>query len=111
VAFCRSCNAVIEWHKTPAGKNIPLDPDPHPQGNLTFDDALRVVYMRPGSKPKMYRSHFATCPNAAQHRKPREPQETRACFTCGEVGHLAKDCPDRPREDDGPDDDQGGRGG
>lgn len=71
MAFCKSCNAVIEWHKTAEGRNIPLDPEPHQQGNLTFDSAMRVVYMRPGSKPRMYRSHFATCPNAAQHRKPR----------------------------------------
>ena len=102
MAFCNSCNAAIEWHKTPAGKNIPLDPEPHAQGNLTFDNALRVVYAHPGSKPKMYRSHFATCPNANQHRKPRAVVCDREgcelttphkhCYRCGGTDHFANQC-------------------
>lgn len=40
---CRSCRAQIFWIRTTAGKAMPVDPD--------------------GT------SHFATCPNAAKHRK------------------------------------------
>lgn len=42
---CRSCDAAIFWIKTAAGKSMPVDRD--------------------GT------SHFATCPHAAQHRRPR----------------------------------------
>jgi hypothetical protein len=42
---CRSCGADIWWIVTAAGKKMPVDAD--------------------GT------SHFATCPNAAQHRKAR----------------------------------------
>lgn len=74
MAFCRTCNAVIEWHKTPAGKNIPVDPDPHPDGNLYMDDPARMAVGAPGSHPRMFRSHFVTCPQAAQHRRPKPPR-------------------------------------
>ena len=42
-SVCRSCDAKVFWIKTARGKNMPVDPDGH--------------------------SHFATCPNAEQHRK------------------------------------------
>lgn len=44
---CRSCDATIHWIVTPAGRRMPVNPD--------------------GT------SHFATCPNAEQHRKPKPP--------------------------------------
>jgi Zinc knuckle len=104
VSFCKGCSAMIEWHKTSDGKNIPLDPDPHAQGNLTFDERLRVVYMRPGSKPKMYRSHFATCPKAVEFRRPAEPacehdgcertDRHLHCRRCGATDHFASECPE-----------------
>jgi hypothetical protein len=45
IRSCRSCGASIYWILTASGKRMPVDPD--------------------GT------SHFATCPNAAHHRKPR----------------------------------------
>lgn len=42
---CRSCAAPVLWCITPAGRRAPVDPD--------------------GT------SHFATCPEATQWRKPR----------------------------------------
>jgi hypothetical protein len=75
---CRSCGATIEWAVTANRKSIPLDPDPHPDGNLV------LVWTSPGrqpmalvvnphepmlDEPPRYRSHFVTCPNADQHRK------------------------------------------
>lgn len=102
MSFCKGCNAKIEWHKTAAGKSIPLDPDPVPNGNITFDAALRVVYAKPGTKPKMYLSHFVTCPKADAFRKKRPSlcdregceltTEHRHCFTCGGTDHIASAC-------------------
>ena len=45
---CKTCDARIFWVETDAGKRMPVDPD--------------------GS------SHFATCPDANAHRKPRAPK-------------------------------------
>lgn len=79
IDLCRSCNAAVQWTRTSKGKPMPLDADPHPDGTfLALPDphaagptiaefipaALRGQY--PG---KLHRSHFATCPNAAAHRK------------------------------------------
>lgn len=63
---CRSCHAEIIWAKTESGKAMPLDAKPEkrfilfpgPDGNE--DEAVAV---------DTYVSHFATCPNANQHRK------------------------------------------
>lgn len=42
---CKSCHAMIFWIELPSGSHMPVNPDET--------------------------SHFATCPNAAKHRKPR----------------------------------------
>ncbi len=59
---CRSCGATILWCETLRGRKMPLDVEP-------LDDG--------------YESHWATCPNASEHRKggtgsptppPRQPR-------------------------------------
>lgn len=94
---CKSCGASIRWINlvrpgpTPLGKH-PIDATPADDGNIvevpiggTLDGTpngptskyvgtfriLRKDEHR-GTGP-FYRSHFSTCPNAAQHRKPKEP--------------------------------------
>ncbi len=53
-AHCRACRAPIIWTKTAAGKNAPLDAVP-----ITGMDA-------DGEMRRVYLSHFATCPAAAE---------------------------------------------
>ena len=55
---CRSCGQQVIWIKTVAGKNMPFNPQ-------------LVTYRQGDGKEKIvtYISHFATCPNAARHRK------------------------------------------
>lgn len=79
---CRSCKTPVEWVVVEAsGKRMPIDPDPHPLGTVarlgytdeeTGADVVEVLKLGGGgldeSRP-LYLSHFATCPNAAQHRK------------------------------------------
>lgn len=79
VGVCRSCGAEIVWVLTEKGHRMPIDPEPCPKnGNLEIDDdgiasALRdddIVRARFEGKA-LYLSHFATCPNAARHRRTR----------------------------------------
>lgn len=55
---CRSCDAPIIWFKTSAGKNIPINAETVLAEDYTLEIPRHVA-------------HFATCPNAAKHRKPR----------------------------------------
>lgn len=57
MATCKSCGASIEWIKTTGGKPMPVDA----KVITIVTDAGNVVRGR--------ESHFATCPDAAAHRK------------------------------------------
>ena len=58
ITRCRSCRARIVWFTTAAGKKMPVDADTVEADDEELDLSRHV-------------SHFATCPNSAQHRKPR----------------------------------------
>jgi hypothetical protein len=58
ITRCRSCRAQIIWLKTAAGKNMPVDADSVEAEDQEFQPGRHV-------------SHFSTCPQADQHRKPR----------------------------------------
>ena len=64
---CKSCGARIEWAMTAKGSRIPLDPGSHPDGNINLgpDGVAHIV----GTGNGVRISHFATCPNAGQHRR------------------------------------------
>lgn len=78
-AKCRSCGAAIVWTLTEAGRRMPVDVEPADDGALRLEESQGgsdVVYafvVRGNVRPRgpLYRSHFATCPNAASHRKGR----------------------------------------
>ena len=55
---CRTCGATIHWLKTDAGRDMPVDPPGVEPADTLFDFKRHV-------------SHFATCPQADRHRKPR----------------------------------------
>jgi hypothetical protein len=56
IVRCRSCRAMIIWFKTEAGRNMPVDADTVKPEDEEYE-------------PPRHISHFATCPNADQHRK------------------------------------------
>lgn len=69
---CRSCGAPITWAITDNGKRIPLDAEPAPNGNLILVDGVARTPRIDDDVPFLqYVSHFATCPNAQQHRRSR----------------------------------------
>jgi hypothetical protein len=79
-ATCRSCAAPILWAVTADRRSMPVNLEPDPDGNLD------LLWVSPGMQPRVlvvdpaqptlddgprYTSHFATCPNADQHRRNR----------------------------------------
>lgn len=70
---CRYCRARIVWARTHAGKLMPLDADPDPDGNvmLTRREGAgpEATVLGPGDPLFMpegmtrHMPHFATCPN------------------------------------------------
>ena len=78
---CRSCGAPVRWVVTDAtGKRMPLNPAPTADGNvwvLRYEDEIPIVAVAatlfdvPTAEAFKYTSHFATCEQADQWRKPR----------------------------------------
>jgi hypothetical protein len=78
MSACRSCSAPLLWATTEHERKIPLDPEPY-----TGDDPRGLFVLRyphgyavamattPDAFPgePVYRSHFATCPRADEHRR------------------------------------------
>ena len=77
---CRSCGADIYWIKMTSGKSMPCDVKPYlyrqdPEGDLvlvTPDGRTVKGFEDLDSEEFGYTSHFATCPNANQHRRRRK---------------------------------------
>jgi hypothetical protein len=72
MAECRSCGATITWAVTESGRRIPLDAQQSLDGNMSEVDRLAdgtmvVAVVAEG----LYRSHFATCPQADDWRRKR----------------------------------------
>ena len=66
MAYCKSCGANIVWSKTEAGKAAPLNQPPEKRFIMFIKpDGCEYVKM-----VETWVSHFATCPDANQHRKP-----------------------------------------
>ena len=63
------------WALTEAGKRMPLDPDPVDGGNIVLTREAEsngtplAAYVPADPGVMRHVSHFATCPNADQHRK------------------------------------------
>jgi len=58
ITRCRTCQAKIIWFKTSLGKNMPVDADTVAPEDEELDLAR-------------HQSHFASCPQANQHRRAR----------------------------------------
>jgi hypothetical protein len=60
---CKSCGAAIVWAQTESGRRMPLDAEPERRFVLA---GVEPTIAR--SVPT-YVSHFATCPQADEHRR------------------------------------------
>jgi len=80
---CSSCGAEIIWCVTTTEKKMPVDATENPSGNVfvlrdSWGDPLAFSGLDvpecaadPHARITTHTSHFATCPNASQHRRPR----------------------------------------
>lgn len=68
---CNSCGAAIRWATgAKSGKPIPLDVAPVVAGNIELrGETAHYVTPDHNAIGQRFVSHFATCPQAAQHRK------------------------------------------
>lgn len=64
---CSSCGADIWWVRTEKGKRMPLDAKPEQRVIVDGDGHDEPV----GRVVKVWTPHWATCPNAEQHRRPK----------------------------------------
>jgi hypothetical protein len=79
VTACRSCSEPIFWivSAAPGHKSMPLNNEPDPTGNVVIENGYarvlnadqRAAAVLDGTT--LYRSHFASCPAAQKHRKPK----------------------------------------
>jgi hypothetical protein len=78
VSACRSCGASVTWVVLPSGKRMPLDAVSTDDGTHVMSGAyapgephaVPVDLLTPASTPR-FKSHFATCPDSKEWRKPR----------------------------------------
>ena len=75
-ALCRTCRAPIWWGVTLKDRSMPFNPEPTEDGEWVIDGktdngAPRVRRHEPLTDPedtKRYTPHWATCPDADEHR-------------------------------------------
>ena len=91
-AKCRSCGSNIIWVRMTSGKNMPCDWKPiHYKPACPDEEGQIVTLITPGGKvvhgiPEWtsdnfgYTSHFATCPNAEEHRRRTEKEDEQISF-------------------------------
>jgi hypothetical protein len=70
MSLCSTCGKPIVWVITKAGRPMPCDPEPI----RTLVATGRMVDVGQGPQPEYevragFRSHFASCPAADEHRK------------------------------------------
>jgi hypothetical protein len=58
IVRCKSCNQRIVFLETAAGKRMPIDADTVEAEDTVYEHGRHV-------------SHFSSCPQAQQHKKPR----------------------------------------
>lgn len=91
VTRCSSCDQPVRWVLTVAGARMPLDPLPHPMGNVMFAIAgsKSVVQVVPNTDLPVaatsFRAHFATCPDAKANRSKLGKVPPPRCAACGLV--------------------------
>lgn len=96
---CKTCRAPIVWCETETGARMPLDAEPSPDGNtVVLGEVNGTPRVRVLSQIELlvderarFKSHFATCPQAASHRL----RGTRGEDPAGQTGPACSACNER----------------
>ena len=67
MARCSTCSAPVIWARTLKGSRNIFDAEPVDDGEWSIIDGIAIHARRDGMPT--YRPHWATCPQADQHRK------------------------------------------
>jgi hypothetical protein len=78
VSRCRICPAQVVWvNLLPSGSRMPLDATPSPDGKIALvgEQEAQVLTDTAADEARnagrrLHTSHFATCPNAEDWRRP-----------------------------------------
>ena len=103
---CKSCGARVIWCMTERNRAMPVDVAKAYGGNIELDEgdgAFMARVVRPAEDVERWVSHFVTCPQAAEHRKPAaatqpetEANPNRVLMTFGKHrGEMLGDIPGR----------------
>jgi len=81
---CSSCGAPIVWATMATGSRMPVDFEPSEGANVVLFDGPSglmgvVVHGNAFAHKPRHRSHFATCPNADEHRRARAQRDEERC--------------------------------
>lgn len=88
---CHSCGQAVRWVVTVNGRRMPIDPLPHPRGNVELrplgSQLTAFVHDNrelPLSIDRVYRAHAATCPNRRPPTQKPAPVSAlvRKCRVC-----------------------------
>lgn len=79
MSVCKTCHLAITWTtNVTTGKRMPVDPTPTEAGNIILlagndgPESRVLTKAELAARPTrsgLYVSHFATCPQAAAHRR------------------------------------------
>jgi len=87
VTTCSGCGQPIRWVLTVGGARMPIDVDPHPDGNVipvTVDGKQRAKVLTGAELPaqeQAWRAHFATCSQSKEFKR-KKARLTPTCRTC-----------------------------
>ena len=84
---CKTCGAPILWAVTASGAKMPLDEQERNVLEVALDPDTHELQIT--RQVRGHESHFATCPDAAEHRKPaKKPCIVGGCGGVAEAGSL-----------------------
>lgn len=86
ISECKTCGAEIVWMKTRNDKNIPVDLPDADDTRADLDSREEVLASKLYNRERM-KTHFETCPQSDQHRKPKS---THAPAPAGDATLNAK---------------------
>jgi len=86
----RRGDTCTDWVQAPATVGVPLSA----QGKLILGGWMRARVALLQSRP--LRCYRCLAPGHVQERCPCPTDRTRGCFNCGELGHFAENCRNRP---------------